>query len=209
MPVFAMMIAPASVRFLVSVASYGGMKPSNASAPPVVGMLVVWMLSLSAIGMPCSGAAHTAGRPFAIALVGLLQRIGVDVIRGLQRLLVHAEPGEVHLDQLVRRDAGPAPSPRASAESSPRSARTVQGAAAPASRMRTLPPIRRESQQDDVTACRRCYAELCAARTGCADIFARRGKRGLRPGAVIVFSFQLPVISSKGQVAEKVALRAL
>ena len=55
MPVLAMMIAPASRRFFVSVASYGGTKPSKASAPPVVGMSVVWMLSLSAIGMPCSG----------------------------------------------------------------------------------------------------------------------------------------------------------
>src|SRR2546428_178335 len=55
MPVFAMMTAPASRRFFVSVASYGGTKPSKASAPPVVGMFVVWMLSLSATGMPCSG----------------------------------------------------------------------------------------------------------------------------------------------------------
>ena len=44
-----------AVRFFVSVASYGGMKPAKTSAPPVVGMLVVWMLSLSATGMPCSG----------------------------------------------------------------------------------------------------------------------------------------------------------
>ena len=55
MPVFAMMIAPASLRFFVSVASYGGTSSSNASAPPVVRMSVVWMLSFSAIGMPCSG----------------------------------------------------------------------------------------------------------------------------------------------------------
>ena len=54
-PVFAMMMAPDSRRFFVSVASYGGTKPSNASAPPVVGMSVVWMLSFSATGMPCSG----------------------------------------------------------------------------------------------------------------------------------------------------------
>jgi hypothetical protein len=46
------MMAPASRRFLVSVASYGGTRSANASAPPVVGMSVVWMLSLSAIGMP-------------------------------------------------------------------------------------------------------------------------------------------------------------
>ena len=39
----------------MSVASYGGTRPSNARAPPVVGMSVVWMLSLSAIGMPWRG----------------------------------------------------------------------------------------------------------------------------------------------------------
>jgi hypothetical protein len=39
--VFARMIAPAARRLAVSVASYGGTKPSNASAPPVVGRCVV------------------------------------------------------------------------------------------------------------------------------------------------------------------------
>src|SRR3954464_8617681 len=53
--VLAMMIAPASRRFFVSVASYGGTRFANANAPPVVGKSVVWMLSFSAIGMPCSG----------------------------------------------------------------------------------------------------------------------------------------------------------
>jgi hypothetical protein len=53
--VLAMMIAPASFKFFVSVASYGGTRSAKASAPPVVGMSVVWMLSLSATGMPCSG----------------------------------------------------------------------------------------------------------------------------------------------------------
>jgi len=40
-PVFAMMIAPAPVRFFASVASYGGTRSMNASAPPVVRMSVV------------------------------------------------------------------------------------------------------------------------------------------------------------------------
>jgi hypothetical protein len=39
--VLAIMIAPASRRFFVSVASYGGTKVAKASAPPVVGMSVV------------------------------------------------------------------------------------------------------------------------------------------------------------------------
>ena len=51
-PALAMMIAPASRRLVVSVASYGGTNPSKASAPAVVGRWVVWMLSLSATGMP-------------------------------------------------------------------------------------------------------------------------------------------------------------
>src|SRR5437867_1644191 len=55
MPVFAMMIAPASRRFFASVASYGGTRFSNASAPPVVRRSVVWTLSFSAIGTPCGG----------------------------------------------------------------------------------------------------------------------------------------------------------
>ncbi len=54
-PVFAMMMAPASRRLFVTVASYGGTNPSKTRAPPVVGKFVVWMLSLSATGMPCSG----------------------------------------------------------------------------------------------------------------------------------------------------------
>jgi hypothetical protein len=40
MPVLAMMIAPAARRLTVIVASCGGTKRSNASAPPVVAMLV-------------------------------------------------------------------------------------------------------------------------------------------------------------------------
>jgi hypothetical protein len=54
-PVLAMMMAPASRSFRVTVASYGGTSPSKASAPPVVGMSVVWMLSLRATGIPWRG----------------------------------------------------------------------------------------------------------------------------------------------------------
>ena len=75
--VLAMMIAPASFRFFVSVASYGGTRPLNASAPPVVGMFVVWMLSLSATGMPCSGPRTRPLRALAIERVGLGER-GAD-----------------------------------------------------------------------------------------------------------------------------------
>jgi hypothetical protein len=50
-----MITAPALRRLVTSVASYGGTEPFNASAPPDVGMSVVLMLSVTAIGMPCSG----------------------------------------------------------------------------------------------------------------------------------------------------------
>ena len=53
--VLAMTIAPARSRFRARVASYDGTRSANASAPPVVRIVVVWMLSLSATGMPCSG----------------------------------------------------------------------------------------------------------------------------------------------------------
>src|SRR6185295_6009341 len=70
--VLARMMAPASLRFFVRVASYGGTRSANASAPPVVGMSVVWMLSLRATGMPCSGprirpAARSRSSESAIA----------------------------------------------------------------------------------------------------------------------------------------------
>jgi hypothetical protein len=51
--VFAMMIAPARSRLTTTGASYGGTMPSNATAPPVVGMFVVLMMSFTAIGIPC------------------------------------------------------------------------------------------------------------------------------------------------------------
>ena len=60
--VLARMMAPASCNNVVRVASYGGINPLNASAPPVVGMFVVWMLSFSAIGMPCSGPRSLPSR---------------------------------------------------------------------------------------------------------------------------------------------------
>ena len=45
---------PGDLPRLDGIDVYGGTMPLNASAPPVVGMLVVWMLSLSAMGMPCN-----------------------------------------------------------------------------------------------------------------------------------------------------------
>ena len=85
-----MMIAPASRRFFVSVASYGGMKPANASAPPVVGMLVVWMLSFNATGMPCSGPRSLPGARSRSSAIGFLERARIDGERGVQPILIDA-----------------------------------------------------------------------------------------------------------------------
>ena len=47
-------------------------------------------------------APHLAGRALAIAFVGILQRVGVDVDRGAEHRLIHPDAREVHLDQVVR-----------------------------------------------------------------------------------------------------------
>src|SRR5688572_3297888 len=84
--VFAMITAPASRRFFASVASYGGMKLAKARAPPVVGMSVVWMLSLSAMGMPCNGPrTRPAARSASLASASS-SALGLIVIAALIRL---------------------------------------------------------------------------------------------------------------------------
>jgi len=67
------MIAPASRSFCESVDSYGTWRLANASAPPVVIMSTVWTLSLSTMGMPCSGprmypCARSTSRSCATAI---------------------------------------------------------------------------------------------------------------------------------------------
>ena len=64
-------------------------------------MLVVWMLSLSATGMPCSGPRTRAGRALAIERVGLLERARVDRERRVQAVFVEREPHEVLLNELM------------------------------------------------------------------------------------------------------------
>ena len=75
MPVLAMMIAPASRRFFVSVASYGGTKPverQRAAGGRHVGRVdVVLERDRNAVQRP----ADLALRPLAVALVGLLERV--------------------------------------------------------------------------------------------------------------------------------------
>jgi hypothetical protein len=86
MTVFAMITAPAARSRVVSVASYGGTSPANASAPPVVGMSVVWMLSLSAIGMPCSGPRIFPARRSRSRASASSSARGLMVIAALRRL---------------------------------------------------------------------------------------------------------------------------
>jgi short-subunit dehydrogenase len=78
---------------------------ANASAPPVVGMSVVWMLSLSAIGMPCSGPAQLAGLALGVARVGLRERARVDGDGGVETALVAGDTIERLLDERMRGDA--------------------------------------------------------------------------------------------------------
>ena len=68
-------------------------------------MNVVWTLSFSAIGMPCSGPRILPGRALAIALVGELERLRVHGDGGVQQLLVHPDALQVLADDLARRDA--------------------------------------------------------------------------------------------------------
>ncbi len=81
------------------------MKPSKASAPPVVGMLVVRMLSLSATGMPCSGPRIVPGGALAIERVGLFERVGIHGDRGVQLVLVEGDAREILRHQFARGDA--------------------------------------------------------------------------------------------------------
>ena len=97
-----MITAPASRRFFVSVASYGGTSPTNASAPPVVGMSVVWMLSLSAIGMPCSGPRTRPCARSRSSASASVERLRVHGDRGVQRVLVGRDARQVLLHDLVR-----------------------------------------------------------------------------------------------------------
>ena len=105
MPVLAMMIAPASRRFFVSVASYGGTRPSNASAPPVVGIVGRVDVVLERDRNAVQRSADAALRALAIERVGVGERVRVHRDRGVQLVLVGRDAGEVLLHDLVRRRA--------------------------------------------------------------------------------------------------------
>jgi hypothetical protein len=94
------------------------MKPANTSAPPVVGMLVVWMLSFERDGNAVQRAANLALRALAIERIGLVERLRIDRQRRVEAVLVHRDADQILLDQLPRGELLPAPSPPASAGSS-------------------------------------------------------------------------------------------
>jgi len=76
-----MMMAPASRRFFVSVASYGGTRFTNANAPPVVGRSVGLECCLSTpIGIPCSGPRIFPAGAFAVAFIRSFSAFGLTVI---------------------------------------------------------------------------------------------------------------------------------
>ena len=68
-------------------------------------MSVVWMLSLSAIGMPCSGPRTLPLRALAVARVGFLERVRVHRDDRVQLVLVGRDAREVLLHDLARGDA--------------------------------------------------------------------------------------------------------
>jgi hypothetical protein len=92
--VLAMITAPAARSRVVSVASYGGISPANARAPPVVAMSVVWMLSLRAIGMPCSGPRTARDAVLVVAADASSSRPRVHGDRGVEAGLVARDPVE-------------------------------------------------------------------------------------------------------------------
>ncbi len=77
----------------------------KASAPPVVSMLVVWMLSLSAIGIPCKRAAYPAFRALDVEPVRLENREPIDRDHPVESAFVRPNPFQVHLHELLRVDA--------------------------------------------------------------------------------------------------------
>jgi hypothetical protein len=96
-----MITAPASRRFFVSVASYGGVYPANASAPPgrrhVGGVNVVFQRDRNAVQRP----ADPAGRALAIERVGVLEGARVDGDSRVHAVLVQREAHEVLLHELM------------------------------------------------------------------------------------------------------------
>ena len=86
-----MITAPACSRRSTTVALYGGTKPARIFEDAVVGTPRVHMLSLIAIGTPCSGPGR----------VGPLRR-SVQRTRAIERALGHhgVEGGELRLELL-------------------------------------------------------------------------------------------------------------
>ena len=105
MLVLAMMIAPASRRFFVSVASYGGIEPlerHRAAGGRHVGRVdVVLERDRNAV----QRAADLALRALAVALVGFLQRVGIDRERGVEAIFVERDARQVLLHEIARRRA--------------------------------------------------------------------------------------------------------
>ena len=182
--VLAMMIAPASRRCVVSVASYGGTSPANASAPPVVGMSVVWMLSLSAIGMPCSGPRTRPGRRSRSRASASSSARGLTVIAALRRLFVARDAVERLLHDVTRRGAAAAPAPCAcrrcvaSTTENGRAAAVRPRLAAPPCTPASAATHQRRARREAAHASERYHEAV-----SCHDVTAPRHRRLVRASA--------------------------
>ena len=78
--------------------------PSKARAPPVVGMSVVLTLSLTAMGIPCSGPRIRPRARSSIELSGVREHVRVDGDGRVDDGLVARDPQKIERDQIARRD---------------------------------------------------------------------------------------------------------
>ena len=101
----AMTIAPAAFICLTMNAS-DGVEPASAHEPAVVGMPVVFTLSLTITGMPRSGR-WSPRRRAASALRASARAVGLTVMTALQLRVELLDPVEVELDELDRRQPVP------------------------------------------------------------------------------------------------------
>ena len=103
--VLAMMIAPASSRFFASVASYGGTRSANASAPPVVAHRRRVDVVLERDRDAVQRAVDASARALAVQRVGDRERVRVHRDDRVELVLVRRDAREVLLHDLARRRA--------------------------------------------------------------------------------------------------------
>ena len=103
--VLAMMIAPASRRFFVERRFVGRQEAVKGERAAGGGMSVRQDVVLERDGNAVQRAADLALRALAIALVGFVQRVGIDGDDGVQLAVVARDAQQVLGDDLARGDA--------------------------------------------------------------------------------------------------------